>query len=132
MCPRCARGDAQCIVVPGQSVGVSFSVRAIRRFTIRPALPEPLASLRGLMLNLRWSWHPETLDLLAAIDPAGWGRARREPAALLAEVPPERLASLAEDRRVLRLPRAAVGGHLQGKHRPRWRQARPDLCREPA
>jgi starch phosphorylase len=32
-------------------------VRAIRRFTINPVLPEQLAPLRGLMLNLRWSWH---------------------------------------------------------------------------
>src|SRR5258708_38814626 len=117
MCPRCARGDAQCIVVPGQSVGVSFSVRAIRRFTIRPALPEPLASLRGLMLNLRWSWHPETLDLLAAIDPAGWERAGREPAALLAEVPPERLASLAADRRFP--PRRRARGRRPPQHHPR-------------
>src|SRR5260370_7173453 len=104
MCPRCARGDAQCIVVPGQSVGVSFSVRAIRRFTIRPALPEPLASLRGLMLNLRWSWHPETLELFEAIDPAGWERAGQEPAALLAEAPPDRLAPLPQHRRFLQRP----------------------------
>ena len=47
-------------------------VRAIRRFTIQPRLPEQLAPLRGLMLNLRWSWHAETLDLFASIDPAGW------------------------------------------------------------
>ena len=51
-------------------------MRAIRRFTIRPQLPEPLAPLRGLMLNLRWSWHAETLDLFAAIDPDGMGARR--------------------------------------------------------
>ncbi len=51
-------------------------MRAIRRFTIRPVLPEPLAPLQSLMLNLRWTWHPETMDLFAAIDPAGWDRVR--------------------------------------------------------
>jgi len=111
---------------------VSFSVRAIRRFTIRPALPEPLASLRGLMLNLRWSWHPETLDLLAAIDPAGWERAGREPAALLAEVPPERLASLAEDRRFLRRLGDAVDDLREYNSGPRWYQTAPELGGAPA
>jgi hypothetical protein len=44
-------------------------VRAIRRFTVRVTLPEPLAALLGLMLNLRWSWHVPTADLFASIDP---------------------------------------------------------------
>ena len=52
-------------------------MRAIRRFTINPVLPEPLAPLRGLMLNLRWSWHAETRAVFAAIDPAAWERAGR-------------------------------------------------------
>src|SRR5262249_39466263 len=45
--------------------------RAIRRFTIRASLPEPLAPLHDLMLNLRWSWHGATRDLFTALDPAG-------------------------------------------------------------
>jgi starch phosphorylase len=107
-------------------------VRAIRRFTIRPALPEPLASLRGLMLNLRWSWHPETLDLFAAIDQAGWERVGREPAALLAEVPRERLASLAEDRRFLRRLSEAVDDLSEYTSGPRWYQTAPELTGAPA
>jgi glycogen phosphorylase len=107
-------------------------VRAIRRFTIRPALPEPLASLRALMLNLRWSWHPETLDLFAAIDPAVWERVGREPAALLAEVPPERLASLAEDRRFLRRLSEAVDDLSEYTSGPRWYQTSPELSGAPA
>src|SRR5215472_1565384 len=110
----------------------SLSVRAIRRFTIRPALPEPLAPLRGLMLNLRWSWHPETLDLFAAIDPAGWERAGREPAALLAEVSPERLASLADDRRFLRRLSEAVENLRGYNSGSRWYQSAPGLGGAPA
>jgi starch phosphorylase len=77
-------------------------VRAIRRFTINPVLPEPLAPLRGLMLNLRWSWHAETRAVFASIDPAAWERAGGEPAGLLARVSQERLTRLAGDRKFLR------------------------------
>ena len=45
-------------------------MRAIRRFTIHPALPEALEPLRSLMLNLSWSWDAGTRDLFALIDPA--------------------------------------------------------------
>ncbi|HEY5032096.1 MAG TPA: DUF3417 domain-containing protein, partial [Actinomycetes bacterium] len=47
-------------------------MRAIRRFTVRTALPEPLAPLGDLVMNLRWSWHPETRDLFASVDPQIW------------------------------------------------------------
>jgi glycogen phosphorylase len=106
-------------------------VRAIRRFTVHPVLPEPLAPLRGLMLNLRWSWHTETLELFAAIDPEGWERADQDPATLLAQVPQERLASLASDRRFLRrLSNAAddLRDYLAGPH---WYQAAGELDAPP-
>ncbi|HXJ25156.1 MAG TPA: alpha-glucan family phosphorylase, partial [Streptosporangiaceae bacterium] len=107
-------------------------MRAIRRFIIHPVLPEQLAPLRELMLNLRWSWHTETRDLFAAIDPAAWQRAGGDPVALLAQVPPERLAALAADRRFLRrLGDAAdeLRDYLSG---PRWYQASPELPDPPA
>jgi glycogen phosphorylase len=98
-------------------------VRAIRRFTIHPVLPEPLAPLRDLMLNLRWSWHAQTLDLFAAIDPAAWQRAGREPFALLAEAAPERLASLAADEGFLRRLGDAAAELREYCTGPRWYQA---------
>jgi starch phosphorylase len=107
-------------------------VRAIRRFTIRPLLPEPLAPLRGLMLNLRWSWHTEALELFASIDPAGWERAGREPVPLLAEVSPERLASLAEDRRFLRRLSDAVDELREYTTGERWYQSDQALAGAPA
>ena len=55
---------------PEQAVG-ALCVRAIRSFTIRASLPESLAPLRDLVLNLRWSWHSETRELFAGLDPAG-------------------------------------------------------------
>ncbi len=98
-------------------------MRAIRRFTVAAVLPEPLAPLGELMLNLRWSWHAETLDLFASIDPERWEAAGHDPIRLLGEVPPERLARLSEDRRFLRrLGNAADDLHeyLEG---PRWYQS---------
>ena len=61
-------------------------MRAIRRFTIHPALPAPLAPLRTLMLNLRWSWHAPARALFAEIDPAAWEQSGHDPAALLSLV----------------------------------------------
>jgi glycogen phosphorylase len=106
-------------------------VRAIRRFTIRPQLPEPLAPLRGLMLNLRWSWHAETLDLFASIDPEGWERAEHDPVALLAEVPPERLASLAADPSFLLRLNNAVDDLRAYTTDPRWYQTDQRLAGAP-
>jgi starch phosphorylase len=112
-------------------------VRAIRRFTVHPVLPEPLAPLRELMLNLRWSWHAETLALFASIDPAGWERAGHVPAALLAEVSPDRLASLAGDEKFLRRLSDAADDLRDYLARPLWYQAGSavadtDLTGEPA
>ena len=98
-------------------------MRAIRRFTINPVLPEPLAPLRGLMLNLRWSWHAETRAVFAAIDPAAWAGAAGEPAGLLARVPQERLARLAGDRKFLRGLEDAVDDLREYLAGPRWYQA---------
>ena len=97
-------------------------MRAIRRFTVRAALPDPLAPLRDLMLNLRWSWHADTRDLFAAIDPVGWEASGHDPVALLGEVPSAQLESLATIRRSLRrLDDAAreLDEYLSG---PRWYQ----------
>ena len=97
-------------------------MRAIRRFTVRAALPESLAPLRDLTLNLRWSWHAETRNLFAAIDPAGWEASGHDPVALLGEVPPAQLESLGRDQAFLRqLDEAAqeLGQYLSG---PRWYQ----------
>jgi glycogen phosphorylase len=72
-------------------------VRAIRRFTVRTVLPENLAALEELAINLRWSWHPGTRDLFAAVDPALWASGGQDPVRLLGEVSAERLAELSRD-----------------------------------
>jgi starch phosphorylase len=60
-------------------------------------LPANLAALEELAINLRWSWHPATRDLFAAVDPALWDATDHDPVRLLGEVSAERLAELAAD-----------------------------------
>ena len=98
-------------------------MRAIRRFTVHPVLPEPLAPLRELMLNLRWCWHADTMDLFTAIDPAGHRRAARDPLAVLSQVPKERLAVLAADPGFGERLAAATGDLRRYLTGPRWYQA---------
>jgi glycogen phosphorylase len=107
-------------------------VRAIRRFTIRPVLPDALDPLRSLMLNLRWSWDAGTRELFASIDPASRDLAEQDPAALLGKVPQDRLAALAADPGFLERLAAAsadLGDYLT---QPRWYQGEPASAQWPA
>ena len=83
-------------------------MRALRRFTVRAALPEPLTPLSQLVMNLRWSWHPETRDLFETLDPALWQSCGGDPVKVLGEVSAERLAALAKDRKFVRRLQDAV------------------------
>ncbi|MFD5497831.1 glycosyltransferase family 1 protein [Streptomyces sp. NPDC127091] len=86
-------------------------MKAIRRFTVRPVLPDPLRPLSELARNLRWSWHTPTGDLFRSVDPERWAACGRDPVRLLGSVPPDRLQELAGDRPFLdRLD--AVAGDL--------------------
>ncbi|MDQ1486661.1 MAG: glycogen phosphorylase [Actinomycetota bacterium] len=97
-------------------------MKAIRQFTVRTVLPEPLAALGELVLNLRWSWHPETLDLFQSIDPVRWRAVGGDPARLLGEVPPARLAELAADENFLHRLEAAAAGLHEYLSQDRWFQ----------
>jgi starch phosphorylase len=101
---------------------VSLTVKAIRRFTIHPALPSALAPLRTLMLNLRWSWHTPTRALFAEIDPVAWEDSRHDPAGLLARVSQGRLAALAADEDFLRRLGEATGDLDDYRTGSRWYQ----------
>ncbi|MBM7805580.1 starch phosphorylase [Geodermatophilus bullaregiensis] len=83
-------------------------MRALRRFTVRAALPEALTPLSQLVMNLRWSWHAETRDLFEALDPELWQACGNDPVKVLGEVSAERLATLSRDRRFLRHLQDAV------------------------
>ncbi|MDP9431624.1 MAG: alpha-glucan family phosphorylase [Actinomycetota bacterium] len=101
-------------------------MRALRRFTVRAALPEPLAPLGELVLNLRWSWHADSLDLFAAVDPETWAACGHDPVSLLGEVSAERMATLARDRRFLRRLSDASEELQEYLTAPRWYQSLSD------
>jgi len=87
-------------------------------------LPQPLEALSDLVLNLRWSWHPETQDLFAALDPEQWAASGHDPVRLLGAVSRERLEELASDKRFLKrldLASADLDEYLTGD---RWFQKR--------
>ncbi|MEU6480468.1 glycosyltransferase family 1 protein [Streptomyces sp. NPDC047017] len=100
-------------------------MKAIRRFTVRPVLPEPLRPLSELARNLRWSWHAETRDLFQSADPERWAASGGDPVRLLGGVPPARLAELAADRRFLRRLNAAADDLHDYVRGERWYQAQP-------
>ena len=97
-------------------------MRAIRRFTVRPVLPEPVAALGELAGNLRWSWHPETQDVFAAVDPERWESTGRDPVRLLGEVGSARLEELSTDATFLERLDAAAADLRHYLDAPRWYQ----------
>lgn len=97
-------------------------MRAIRRFTVRTVLPEPLAELDVLARNLRWSWHAGTRDMFAGLDPQVWEQVGQDPVALLGALSRARLAELAADDDVVAKVRAASADLAAYRERPRWYQ----------
>jgi starch phosphorylase len=101
-------------------------VRALRRFTVRLALPAPLTPLAELVMNLRWSWHPASLDLFRSVDADVWEAVAHDPVRLLGDVSPERLAELAADRDFLDRLHAAHADLESYLSAPRWYQGLPE------
>ncbi|WP_327636468.1 alpha-glucan family phosphorylase [Kribbella sp. NBC_00482] len=97
-------------------------MRAIRRFSVRPVLPEPLTGLGTLVNNLRWAWHPETQDVFEAVDPQLWRSTGGDPVKLLGEVPAARLDELANDHAFLRRLELAVADLDSYVTEDRWFQ----------
>ncbi|HSU36718.1 MAG TPA: alpha-glucan family phosphorylase [Propionibacteriaceae bacterium] len=94
-------------------------VRAIRRFIVRPVLPEVLKPLGDLARNLRWCWHTDTQDLFRSVDPQAWDRSGGDPIRLLADVSVERLHMLSADKKFLkslRMIEADLADYLTGDH----------------
>ena len=101
-------------------------MRAIRRLTVRPVLPEALRPLGVLATNLRWSWHPDTQALFSSIDPDLWATTGHDPVGLLGALSTSRLDRLAADesfRHRVAVAHADLEGYLVGD---RWYQTADD------
>jgi starch phosphorylase len=79
--------------------------------------------LSQLVMNLRWSWHPETRDLFETLDPALWQSCNGDPVKVLGEVSAERLAALSKDRKFVRRLQDAVDDLNEYLTTPRWYQS---------
>jgi glycogen phosphorylase len=73
------------------------SLKYAHSFEVFRELPEKLADLRALALNLRWSWHPETQELFEEADRELWTSLEHNPIELLNRISDERLKQLASD-----------------------------------
>ncbi|MEO6701168.1 MAG: alpha-glucan family phosphorylase, partial [Jatrophihabitantaceae bacterium] len=102
-------------------------MKALRRLTVRAALPPQLAPLGEIVANLRWSWHPESLDLLESVDPELWVECHGDPGRLLGGVSTERLAALAKDRKFLRRLQDVSDDLRDYLEQPRWYQHQQEL-----
>ncbi|MEU3604902.1 alpha-glucan family phosphorylase [Streptomyces sp. NPDC035033] len=97
-------------------------MKAIRRFTVRPVLPDTLRPLAALAANLRWSWHEPTRALFDTLAPEGLSGA--DPVRVLGALEAPRLAALAADHDFLGRLAAAAEDLDAYLHRPRWYQER--------
>ncbi|MEU8762188.1 alpha-glucan family phosphorylase [Streptomyces sp. NPDC048659] len=95
-------------------------MKAIRRFTVRPVLPDTLRPLADLARNLRWSWHEPTRELFDSLDPLG--HAEGDPVRVLGAIDTARLTTLAADQDFQARLRAAADELDRYLHEPRWYQ----------
>jgi starch phosphorylase len=103
------------------SVSVT-QVKAIRRFTVRTVLPEPIRPLARLASNLRWSWHRPTRELFEGLNPGLWKESGQDPVGFLGMVSREEFQQLAADRSVVERVRAAEQDLDRYLEEPRWYQ----------
>jgi starch phosphorylase len=99
-------------------------MRAVRHFTVVPAIPAPLAALRELATNLRWTWDRDTRQLFERLDPHAWQVAEGDPLRLLASISTERWAELANDGDIIAATAAAQQRLDAAIVDPRWFQGR--------
>ena len=97
-------------------------MKALRRFTVRAHLPQRLATLERLSMNLRWSWEPPAQELFAEIDPELWEQCGQDPVTLLGAVSPARLDELAADEAFAGRLDALVADLDDYLNRPLWYQ----------
>jgi glycogen phosphorylase len=101
-------------------------MRAVREFTVVPALPSRLEALREIAHNLRWTWDRQSLLLFQRLDPAAWAASNRDPIKLLAAITAARWDQLAVDSAILADVDAAAARLHDAVNGPRWFQTSDD------
>jgi glycogen phosphorylase len=90
---------------------MSFQIRPVKEFLVRPAVPDALRRLPELGLNLMWSWNHGIRSLFRRLDPVAWKESGFNPVVMLGRVPQETLERAASDPRYLGLYRRACELH---------------------
>jgi len=107
-------------------------MKAFRSFTVRPRLPDALAPLHTLAMNLRWSWDEHTQDLFRWVDSDAWESTGQDPVRLLAMVGKSRLDALAGDRTFLSFLHEVSDELKRDMEANRWFQGRESPLRSVA
>ena len=98
-------------------------MKAIKRITVQPVLPESLNSLDALATNLRWSWHAPTRKLFDELEPTGWETRGRDPIAILGSLDATRISELASDEAFIARANALAADLTSYREEPRWYQS---------
>jgi glycogen phosphorylase len=86
---------------------MSFQIRPLREFLVRPALPPAIQRLSEISINLLWSWDHNLRVLFRRLDPAAWKASNHNPVVMLGRVPQPVLERAAADPRFLALYKRA-------------------------
>ncbi len=97
-------------------------MKAIRRFTVRTVLPEPISPLSTLATNLRWSWHLPTRELFARLNPRIWEESKHDPVTFLGSIGRAELQRLGADPAVIARVQHADEDLRRYLTKPRWYQ----------
>ncbi|MGH9559663.1 MAG: alpha-glucan family phosphorylase, partial [Bryobacteraceae bacterium] len=86
---------------------MSFQIRPLKEFLVRPALPAPIGRLSEIGINLLWSWNHNMRAVFRRLDPAIWKASNHNPVVMLGRVPQETLERASADPRFLALYKRA-------------------------
>lgn len=86
-------------------------------------IPESLAALEELAVNLRWSWHLPTRQFFAEISPEIWDQIGADPIGLLGAIEPSRLEELSRDGEFVARANALRDNLNAYLREPRWYQS---------
>lgn len=100
---------------------MSFQIKPLKEFLVRPSLPPALARLSEIAYNLLWSWDHSLRSVFRRLDPAMWKACDRNPVLMLGRIPEAALIRAATDPRYLALYRQAcerLDAYLEGQESP--------------
>src|SRR5271156_4494652 len=86
---------------------MSFQIRPLKEFLVRPALPAAIQRLSELAVNLLWSWDHNMRAVFRRLEPAIWKASNHNPIVMLGQVPQTVLERAAADPRFVALYRRA-------------------------